>query len=212
MMASPKQRKFALISTIVGTSFLGFLFGPMSFLVISGLLGGVAWRIWRQTTEWWKYLPSNLMNNHSLYSMIRSQVGQHRAEDQVRDQTIQRIREWGKTDQGRRILLDDFNVDHIDQLIFLPTHSHATYTLVESINANQFTQKQVDIQFLIEESQDMGGCMVSAKAWIDSDTGKVTLKDIKLSSPDWSLDKHVPLKQNNNNNDRVIEGEFKDIF
>ncbi|ORZ19929.1 hypothetical protein BCR42DRAFT_410818 [Absidia repens] len=226
MKSSKKQRMMALASLVGGSSLLGFLFGPMSVLVIGGLFGGLAWRIWRQTAKWWQYLPSpsvlngNNFNTASLYSMIRSQVGQHRAEDNVRNLTIQRIKQWAHTDEGRATLLNDFNVEHVQDLDFLPTHARATYTSVKSSIDTQTskesttTQKEVDIQFLIEADQanGSGGCMVDTKAIIDGDTGNITLKNVRLSSPGWILDKYLPLDdQRKKQNYRIIEGEFKDV-
>lgn len=226
MKSGKKQKMMALAGLVGGTSLLGLIFGPMSILVMGGLFGGLAWRIWRQTSKWWQYLPSPTVLNGtpldtaSLYSMIRSQVGQHRAEDNVRNLTIERIKQWAHTDDGRATLLNDFNVEHVQDLDFLPTHSRATYTSVKSSIDTQTskedttTQKEVDIQFLIEADQPngSGGCMVDTKAVIDGDTGKITLKNVRLSSPGWILDKYLPLEdQRNKQNYRVIEGEFKDV-
>ncbi|CAO3596763.1 unnamed protein product [Absidia cylindrospora] len=225
MKSGKKQKMMALAGLVGGSSLLGFIFGPMSVLVMGGLFGGVAWRIWRQTAKWWQYLPSpstlnGSINTTSLYAMIRSQVGQHRAEDNVRNLTIERIKHWAHTDEGRAALLNDFNVEHVQDLYFLPTHARATYTSAKSSIDTQTnkesttTQKEVDIQFLIEADQanGSGGCMVDTKAIIDGDTGNITLKNVRLSSPGWILDKYLPLDdQRKKQNYRVIEGEFKDV-
>lgn len=221
MKTGKKQKALALISAVGGTTLLGFFFGPLSFLIVSTLFGGLAWRIWRQTSKWWQYLPlnNNPIDTASLYSMVRTLVGQHRAEDNVRNLAIQRIKQWANTEEGRSALLYDFNVSHADDLTFLPTHARATYTTVKSAvdaqtsKENTTTHKEVDIQFLIEANGgDEGGCMVDTKALIDGDTGDIALKNIRLSSPGWIMDKYVPLDdQHNKSKFRVIEGEFKDV-
>ncbi|KAI8337120.1 hypothetical protein BC941DRAFT_426764 [Chlamydoabsidia padenii] len=233
MKTGKKQKMMALITAVGGSSLLGFFFGPISFLVVSTVFGGLAWRIWRQTSKWWQYLPNNILNNNnnnsssihvnnaSLYSMVRSLVGQHRAEDSVRELAIRHIKQWAHTEEGRKALLYDFNVPHTDDLTFLPIHARSTYTAVKSSvdsktnKENTTKQQEVDIQFLIqtvESGNDGGGCMVDTRAFIDGNTGNISLKDIKLSCPGWSMDKYVPLDdEQNKRKQRVIEGDFRDL-
>ncbi|KAI9309495.1 hypothetical protein BJ944DRAFT_258423 [Cunninghamella echinulata] len=222
---SSKKRKMVISGLVSGTALLGFILGPLSLLVVGSIAGFITMRLWRQTRAWWRYLPTmnNAIQNTSLYSMLRMQVGQHRAEDHVRALTIQKIKSWAHTDQGKRIFLNEFNVDHVDDLNFLPNHATATFT-TNSIQQNSNvaatateTKKQISIQFCVEseereDSGGIGGCMVTVDAYVDPNNGNISFRQIKLSSPAWATDEFLPLEESRNRDqEKVIEGEFKNV-
>lgn len=231
LAASSTKRKMILSGLIGGTALIGFILGPLSLLVMGGIAGIITIRLWRQTRDWWRYIPvvTNTLSNQSssLYSMLRSQVGQHRAEDQVRNLAIEKIKQWAHTNQGRNIFLNEFNVDHVNDLTFLPNHASAIFTSNSSINNNNnhnnqqqqqadLFKKQISIQFWVEseEREDSGGgggCMVTADANVDPNNGNITFQQIKLTSPGWTVDEFVPLDNNQNHQGKVIEGEFKNV-
>ncbi|CAO3609654.1 unnamed protein product [Cunninghamella blakesleeana] len=218
LAASNTKRKMILSGIIGGTALVGFIFGPLSLLVIGGIASLVTIRLWRQTRDWWHYIPAvtNTLSNQSssFYSMLRSQVGQHRAEDQVRQLAIEKIKQWAHTNQGRNIFLNEFNVDHVNDLTFLPNHATAIFASARSSSMNEQQQndlfrKQISIQFWVEsedreDSGGGGGCMVTVDANVDPNNGNITFQQIKLASPSWNVDEFVPL--DHRHHEKIIEG------
>ncbi|ORX49813.1 hypothetical protein DM01DRAFT_1101149 [Hesseltinella vesiculosa] len=211
MTASPTQRR-AVLAGVVGTSVLaGLAFGPSFFFLCGGVAAFMAWRLWRKTTQWWQYLPLTANNTQSLYAALKTKVGQHRAEDQVRANVIHCIQQWASSDQGRHVLTDHFQLDHVNDLSFLPTHARSsltTSTTTPDHQTHMHTQLTFDFWMESANEADNGGCMISCQAVVNDDTGHIQLKQIILSSPYFQ--QQVPL-QPTQPHGRVIEGEFRDI-
>ncbi|KAL0090665.1 hypothetical protein J3Q64DRAFT_1706561 [Phycomyces blakesleeanus] len=226
MTAGKTKRRIALATTLGGMTLVSAVAGPVVWLVVGGIASILAWRVWRQTSVWWKVLAPPAMTvagvaskaGNGIFDLLKAHVGTHRAADQVQKEAISQIMKWADTPMGRRVLTEEFNADHIKDLSFLPVHSSSfsSQTIKEN-NKTKFDVQRVEIQFFAEDDATPGdrggGCIVRAVATIDGN-GKIRMEDIRLSAPDWTSEERIPIESlpyGDAPHRRIIEGEFKDV-
>lgn len=224
--AGKAKRRLALLGTVSGITVIGALLGPVFWIILGGTAATVAWRVWRHTSRWWQLINNNgvtdaakraISGSEGLFSLLEKQVGNHRAADQVREATIDRIMSWSQTEEGRRTLVEHFNIDHLKDVTFFPTHASSHESRTTIANGHKQSMQQIKVQFWAEDDQSKGprggSCCVHAIADVD-DQGNIQLQDIRLSAPGWHPDEHIPITSKDNNatsSGRVIEGEFRDV-
>ncbi|KAI8393821.1 uncharacterized protein BYT42DRAFT_542021 [Radiomyces spectabilis] len=204
--AGKTKRRLAVTALLGGASLISAVVGPVVWIILGGTGAFVAWRVWRQTNKWWKYIGppaatiagSAVPMTSTVWNAVKNHVGKHRAADEVRQKAIDHVKEWAQTQQGRQILLNEFSVDHVDELTFFPTHSSETVTRKISQNEGkeETERNEVKVEFWVEDDQTMGnrggGCIVHAWASVDK-KGQPHLESLKLSAPGWHDDETVPL-------------------
>ncbi|KAG0186942.1 hypothetical protein DFQ28_007083 [Apophysomyces sp. BC1034] len=202
------KRRMALAATFGGITLISAVFGPIVWVTVLGVGSVVTWRTWSKTQKIWQTLSPQASTASSvatnILGVLKSQVKEHHLTDGIRQDAIDHLLAWADTDDGRRVLVDEFNVDHVKQLTFLPVHAMTT---VERGNS-----RKVNLEFWVEDDQSVGNrggaCIVRAIANVNKD-GQVQLEDIRLSAPGWHADEVIPLKKSVP--DKVIEGEFLDV-
>ncbi|KAI8074650.1 hypothetical protein BC940DRAFT_288755 [Gongronella butleri] len=215
LTASKSQRRIAATGVVGSMVLAGLVLGPTFFIFCGGLAAFFSWRVWQRTSQWWQFMDPQ--QQQSLYSMLKTQVGRHRAEEQVRTHVIDCITQWAQSDDGKRVLAHEFQLEHSgenDTLVFLPTHASRTSTF----NVTGGTKAtHIALEFFMEPEplsvdDAFGGCMVSCEATIDDHTGAIRLENITLASPNaFKVNVPVDPPKTSKSTGRVIEGEFKDI-
>ncbi|KAI9313460.1 hypothetical protein BX666DRAFT_692508 [Dichotomocladium elegans] len=215
--ASKARRRVAMLGTITGLTAIGALLGPVFWLALGGAATLVSWRVWRATRQWWDLLNPSALRDQSvkgLYQLLMREVGNHRGAEAVRQEAIGQIMKWASTDHGRRVLLDELNLDHINDIDFYPAHASSSTLQQIMINGKKSSEQHVRVEFWAQDDRTPGyrggSCCVYADAAISPD-GTITLKDIRLSAPGWHADEHIPLDHVYVPKGKVIEGEYRDV-
>ncbi|KAI9489117.1 hypothetical protein BDB00DRAFT_845232 [Zychaea mexicana] len=218
--ATKAKRRVALLGSLSGLTMIGAVLGPAFWLVLGGVGTIVTWRIWQQTKRWWQLLnPSEQMvaslakqGGEGLMQLLRRQVGSHQAAEEVQRQAINKLIQWARTDQGRRVLVDELNVAHVDDITFYPPHSCSLSSQTVVTNGKESSGQKVHVEFWAEADRSVhprsGSCCIYADAITDG-SGNIQMKDIRLAAPGWHADEHIPLDQPKSEN--VIEGAFRDV-
>ncbi|KAI9252862.1 hypothetical protein BDA99DRAFT_443560 [Phascolomyces articulosus] len=230
--ASKAKRRLALITGISGISFIGAILGPAFWLMLGGIGAVVSWRVYQQTKRWWQLInPSEQIfssigrgtngsgGDEGLFDLLRRQVGSHQAAEQVQRQAITRLTEWARTDLGRKVLVDDLNINHIDDMTFYPPHSCSLSSQAMMVNGKQSSVQAIHVEFWAEANPSIhprsGSCCIYVDAIVDtasSTPGQVQIKDIRLAAPGWHADEHVPISDDQQSKRKnVLEGEFRDV-
>ncbi|KAI9018710.1 hypothetical protein CLU79DRAFT_759992 [Phycomyces nitens] len=226
LTASKAKRRLALATTLGGMTLVSTVLGPVVWLVVGGIASIMAWKVWRQTSVWWKVLGPSAMTvagvaskaSNGIFDLLKAHVGTHRAADQVQKEAISEILKWADTPMGRRVLTEEFNADHIKDLSFLPVHSSSfsSQTILEN-NRTKVDVQRVQVEFFAQDDATPGdrggGCVVRATATIDGN-GKIRMEDLVLSAPDWTTEERIPIESipyGDAPQKRIIEGEFKDV-
>lgn len=221
--AGKAKRNLALLGTVSGITFIGALVGPVFWVILGGTAAMVAWRVWHQTSRWWQLINNGsvtdaakrpMHGSEGLFNLLEK-LGNHRAAEQVREATIDRILSWSQTEEGRRVLVEHFNIDHLKDVTFFPTHAASHETFTAAINGRKESMERIKVQFWAEDDQSKGprggSCCVHAVANVD-DHGNIQLEDIRLSAPGWHPDEHIPITSRGARTaGKVIEGEFRDV-
>ena len=221
--ATKAKRKLALLGSITGFTAIGALIGPTFWLALGGIGTIMSWRIYRETKRWWQLinpaeqLISSFARNsggEGLFQLLRRQVGSHQAAEQVQQKAIEKLTQWAHTNIGRKVVVDELNVAHVDDMTFYPPHSCSMTTETISINGKKSTGQKVHVEFWAEANQRIhprsGSCCIYVDAVADGLSGEIQIKDIRLSAPGWAADEHVPLNDLNTHKN-VIEGEYRDV-
>ena len=221
--ATKAKRQLAVLGSVTGLTAIGALIGPTFWLALGGIGTIVSWRIYQQTKRWWQLmnpaeqLLSSFARNsggEGLFQLLRRQVGSHQAAEQVQQRAIDKLTQWAHTDIGRKVIVDDLNVGHVDDMTFYPPHSCSMTTESITINGQKSTGQKVHVEFWAEANQKIhprsGSCCVYVDAVADASSGDIQIKDIRLAAPGWAADEHVPLNDLNTRKN-VIEGEYKDV-
>ncbi|KAF7731552.1 hypothetical protein EC973_009316 [Apophysomyces ossiformis] len=206
--ASKTKRRLALATMVGGISLVSVVLGPLVWITVLGVGSVLAWRTWSRTQKLWKTLTPQVNSSaavaSNIFSVLKSQVQKHHMIDQVRQRAIDQLLKWANTDEGRQLLVREFNVDHVNQLTFLPVHSMTTI--------EQNNHKQMNLEFWVEDDASVGNrggaCMVRVAARVNED-GRLQLDAIQLSAPGWHADEMIPLDKSDTA--RVIEGEFRNL-
>lgn len=216
--AGKTKRRIALLGTVSGITLLGAFLGPTFWIISGGAATLVSWRIWRQTSRWWQLINQNniarvaFQEAPGLFRLLEKQVGSHRAIEQVRQQAIERIYEWAQASDGKRVLLDDFGVDHVKDITFFPVHASSSVSRVLEVNGHRESAQEINVEFWAADDTSKGprggSCYIHANAIVDSH-GNIELRSIRLNAPGWHSDEYVPLQTQRRG--RVIEGEYRDL-
>ncbi|ORY95742.1 hypothetical protein BCR43DRAFT_418572, partial [Syncephalastrum racemosum] len=194
--ASKGKRRLAALGTASGLFAIGSILGPAFWIVLGGSAALVSWRVWRATSHWWDIIQnSNLAPAaNSLFGLLRSQVGSHRAAEQLRQLAIDQVLSWGATEQGHRALVDELGMDHIRDLVYFPAHSIRT----SDTDINGKKKKMVEVEFWAQDNRTAdyrgGSCVIRASAVVEEGRKEhLRLQDVRVSAPGWHAEESVPL-------------------
>lgn len=184
-----KHRKY-IIGALGVASLASSVMGPMVWVAAGSAASIFGWRLFRKTQNWWDYLAPVVGKDSTISQALLSQLGNHRAADLVRIDTIKQLKNFFEnTDEGKKVL-QAFGLDHFRDLIWEEVHKYDTTRL------DGDGKHKVNINFWMEDQASRGpkggGCEVKASATV-SGKGKINLDQITLSSPGWHKDEVIPL-------------------
>lgn len=184
-----KHRKW-ILGALGVSSLAGTVMGPMFWVAAGGAASIYGWQLFKKSKNWWEYLAPVINKDNTVVQALLSQIGNHRAADLVRGDTIKQLKSFFEsTDQGKK-MMQTFGLDHFKDLTWNDVHSSVTTKVDED------GKHKVNIKFWLDDEASkgpQGGSVgVTATATV-SGKGNISLDEIKLNAPGWHKEETIPL-------------------
>jgi hypothetical protein len=199
MTASPLKRRLALVA-LGGTSLaVAIVLGPFLLVGLGGIAAAVAFRFWR-------FKKQLLQQNQTLgdwpdflNAFIQQQQVFGKDQLQVQKEAIKKLDVWSQSSQGRERLIEyGIHPERVTQHVSMRGSSYSS----RMVNNDKLTEIKIELD--LKNTPDT---VLIAIAEIDKE-GSMSFKDLRLVTHTGIL--KIPLTVNQNNG-RIIEGEFRDI-